>query len=138
MCVLNIVKGMKLNMEKFREELINTLKKEYKITQKQNEIYFDTDCNTNPLKESDFTIAFQDENQSFTIISKRTNQINMDENILDLLENDFHITPRYIYCFKENPEYLIYHFCFGKIEMNDKIIEEFKKENAFLRFQELN
>ena len=77
MCVLNIVKGMKLNMEKFREELINTLKKEYKITQKQNEIYFDTDCNTNPLKESDFTIAFQDENQSFTIISKRTNQINI-------------------------------------------------------------
>ena len=60
------------------------------------------------------------------------------EELLDFLENDFNIKPKYIYCFKENPEYLIYHFCLGKIKENEKIIEELKKENAFLCFQDLN
>ena len=124
-------------MDNIIENLINIFKGKYKLELGNNEICFHTDYNTNPLEKDDFVISFQKENESFTVISKRTNQINMDENILELLNSNFNLTPKYIYCFKENPEYLIYHFCLGKNKENDKLMEDLKKENAFLRFQKL-
>ncbi len=115
-------------------QLLSKLKQLGSIT--LNEIDYDNiEINFNPNLESnfdsDFTIAFQKQNGSFTLITK-SNLSNVSiEKISSFISNQLQLASLASYYFTDMPEYFVTHWCYddSKIFLNKTILKNFEQSD---------
>lgn len=127
-------------MEKTEEELyietiysiLDNLKG--KIEFSSNNIYYDNielsvlKSNIDGINTNDFSISFQKQNGSFTLITNKSLFEEKTKQIVNLVSETCGSVPLASYSFCDMNDIMIYHWCYDdkKIEFNKNILEQYK------------
>lgn len=120
--------------------LYNILSKfKNKIKFRANEIYYDNielvieSSNLDGIEKDDFTISFQKQNGSFTLITNKNDLLKF-EIITRIIEEAIGINFFATYSFIDKPDITITHWCYDndKVKLNTDTLDQFKKLNEIV------